>query len=156
MKHFLTFVLREPLVHFTILGCGLFIIYGAFNKGEADGENPIVVTQDRLLTFMQYRAKVFDKPRFSDVLDKLPEKQITHLINDYIRQEALYREAKAFGLDKNNYSSRQRLIQQLEYVVKNIVAVETGLSEEGLQTYFLENKNKYYRPPHSHLFPCVY
>ena len=56
-------LLKDPLVHFLILGLGLFLIYGALNPQTSSADNPkrIVVDKDTLLTFIQYRSKTFKK-----------------------------------------------------------------------------------------------
>ena len=97
------------------MGLVLFAAFGYITKDEqSDALNRIVVDRDRLLTFMQNRARTFGAERFEEILDNLPEDELQALIDDYVREEALYREAKALNLDKNDYTSRQRLIRQLE------------------------------------------
>ncbi len=140
-------ILKEPLLHFLALGLGLFIAYG-YIAGDGDESNPkkIVVDRDKLLTFMQYRAKTFDTERFSDLLDKMPEDKLNKMIDDYVQEEAMYREAKALSLDKNDYVARRRLIQQLEYINRGFISSEIRVSDEELQDWLDSNKEKYYVP----------
>ena len=108
----LSIILKEPLLHFLTIGLILFLVYGYIEKDKySDTPEKIVVDRSKLLVFLQYRSKVFDNQNFSDILNNMPGKQLRKLIDDYAREEALYREAKTLSLDKNNYIARKRLIQ---------------------------------------------
>ena len=61
-------VLKEPLLHFLVVGFVLFAAVDFVSRDEqSGGVNRIVVDRDRLLTFMQYRSKVFDADRVPSV-----------------------------------------------------------------------------------------
>ena len=93
-------LVKEPLLHFILVGVLLFAAFHVVSKEEpVDSPNRIVVDRDALLTFMQYRSRVFDPGRFEDALDSLPQADLQALIDDYVLEEALYREAKALRLD---------------------------------------------------------
>lgn len=140
-------LLKEPLLHFLIAGLGLFFVFGLISNDEpTDEQNRIVVDRDRLLTFMQYRSKVFQPDRFEEMLDNLPEEELQALIDDYVREEALYREAKALKLDENDYGSRRRLIRQLEFINQGFISATVTLSESDLQRYLDTHEERYYVP----------
>jgi len=40
--------LREPLVHFLLLGAGLFVVFGVLNKGPSKVPEKIVVTAGQI------------------------------------------------------------------------------------------------------------
>ena len=46
--------LKDPLVHFLVLGLGLFVIYALLNPQQPADEDPkrIVVDRDAMLTFI--------------------------------------------------------------------------------------------------------
>ncbi len=141
-------LLREPLVHFLLIGFGLFAIYGYVSKDQrSDPANRVVVDRDRLLTFMQYRSRVPRGVPFEDLLDKLSAEDLKTLIDDYVREEALYREAKALNLDKNDYTLRRRLIRQLEFINQGLISSTITLSEDDLQGYLDSHEDRYYVPP---------
>ena len=55
-------LLTEPLLHFLLLGVGLFVLFEFAAGDEASyDENVIVVDRSTLLTFVQFRAREFDK-----------------------------------------------------------------------------------------------
>lgn len=141
-------VLKEPLVHFLAIGIGLFAFYGYVSKDQrSDPANHVVVDRDRLLTFMQYRSRVPRGVPFEDLLDKLSAEDLKTLIDDYVHEEALYREAKALNLDKNDYTLRRRLIRQLEFINQGLISSTITLSEADLQGYLDTHKDRYYVPP---------
>ena len=96
--------LKDPLAHFLALGLGLFLLYAAFNPGGGTGDDPkrIVVDRDALLTFVQYRTKTFQPKLAAARLDAMSGERLKRLIDDYVREEALHREAKALGLGRND------------------------------------------------------
>jgi len=148
MKIVLRQILREPLVHFLVIALCLFAIFGYTSKDRlSDPANRVVVDRDRLLTFLQYRSKTPRGDRFEDFLDKLSEEGLQRLIDDYVREEALYREAKALNLDKNDYTLRRRLVRQLEYMNQGLVSSTISLSESDLQDYLDTHRDRYYVPP---------
>lgn len=141
-------LLKEPLLHFLVMGLVLFAAFRfVSNEEQSDALNRIVVDRDRLLTFMQNRARIFGAERFEEILDNLPEDELQALIDDYVREEALYREAKALNLDKNDYTSRQRLIRQLEYINQGFISSTIALSESEVQDFLSTHQERYYVLP---------
>lgn len=141
-------IIKEPLLHFLFIAVMLFMLYGYLqpNTKESDARQ-IIVTRDQLLTYMQYRAKVFDAGQFNTLFDKLSEEKRQSLIDEYIKEEALYREAKALGLDKNDYGARQRLIQRLNVITRGLVSNATVPSEQDLVSWLSSHKDRYYVAP---------
>ena len=141
-------LLKEPLVHFLVIGFGLFVVFGYVSKDQrSDPVNRIVVDRDRLLTFMGYRSKNPNVDSHEDQLDDLSAPELQTLIDDYIREEALYREAKALNLDKNDYTLRRRLIRQLEFINQGLISSTLTLAESDLKDYLGSQKDRYYVPP---------
>jgi hypothetical protein len=75
------------------------------------------------------------------------EAEIDELIDEYIREEALYREATALGLDKNDYVLRQRLIQKLEFATRGFVSGKSPPSQALVERYFKDHAETYYVEP---------
>ena len=67
------------------------------------------------------------------------------LIDQYIRETVLYREALAMGLDKDDTIVRRRLAQKLEFLSQDLIRPSPP-SEEELRAYF-EAHSERYRPP---------
>ena len=146
-KFYLKF-LKEPLVHFLFAAFTLFAIYDAMTRDtERKSPNEILVTRNDLLVYMQYRAKAFDAARSEHSFDNLSDDERRKLIADYVREEAMYREAKALGLDRNDYVAKRRLMQQLEFITQGFAETAVELSEAGLETYYQDHRSQYAIPP---------
>jgi parvulin-like peptidyl-prolyl isomerase len=65
------------------------------------------------------------------------------MIDDYAREEVLYREAKAFGLEQGDYIIRRRLVQKLEFISEGLAEAATTITEEQLSTYYDANATRY-------------
>ncbi len=140
-------LLKEPLLHFLILGLGLFLLSGYISSGKPTSDlNRIVVDRDRLLDFMQNRSKIFEAELAKEIFDSLSEGEQQALVDDYVHEEALYREAKALKLDENDYTSRQRLIRQLEFINQGFLSTTIDLSQKELERYLKAHKERYYIP----------
>jgi hypothetical protein len=150
-------VAREPLVHFLVLGGAIFCLY-SWLRGEgpvSPGERVIVVDEAALLQFMQFRERAFSGPHFRDALAAMPPGERQLLIDDYVREEALYREALAIGLDADDYIIRRRLVQKVEFITESLARPSDEISEADLDAYFLAHREDYYVAPHvtfTHVF----
>jgi hypothetical protein len=141
-------VLREPLLHFLVLGAVLFIAYG-YVDGDAPHADPqtIVVDRKSLITLLQYRLRVLDTAQASQRLNSLSHEQLEHLIRDFVREEALYREAKALRLDEGDRVERLRLIQRLEFITRGFADTQTALGREEVERYYSAHRPLYAVPP---------
>lgn len=126
--------LREPLLHFLLLGLGLFLVYGWIG-GPAEGEGGnIVITQGRIeqltVGFLRMHQRLPDNNELDDLID------------DAIREEIYYREAKALGLDGDDTIVRRRLRQKLEFVSQDVAPVPEP-SDAQLQAYLRQNPQRF-------------
>ena len=104
-------LLKEPLVHFFLLGALLFAGYEFMYRGEPEAER-IVVTQGRIESLRGTFNRVWQRPP--------TQSEIDGLIADYIREEVLAREAKALGLDLDDTVIRRRLRQKMEFIAHDL------------------------------------
>jgi HupE / UreJ protein len=118
-------LLREPLLHFLLLGLALFLLYSLVGERTEGEPGKIVVTQARIDNLVSGFSRVRQRPPTSEELDGL--------IQDYVREEVYYREAIAIGLDQDDTIIRRRLRQKLEFVSEDVAALpeptEADLSE---------------------------
>ena len=103
---------HEPLVHFLGLGALLFILNGVFGN-SAPVDPTITVSEPEIARLAQLFAAQWQRPPTREELDGLVEQQI--------REEVLYREAVAMGLDQNDTIVRRRLVQKLEFLSQDLV-----------------------------------
>lgn len=145
MKKFL----REPLVHFLAIGIGLFVLFDLVAPEESNLDSKtIVVDRDALLTFVQFRSKAFNPEVAAARLDALSDKELQRLVADYVREEALHREALALGMDQNDYVIKQRLIQSLQFITNGFVSAAVDVSDEEIAEYYEANREDYYVDPY--------
>ncbi len=142
-------LLREPLVHFLAIGVGLFVLFDLVAPADDNLDSKtIVVDRDALLTFVQFRSKAFNPDVAAARLDSLDDAELQRLIDDYIREEALHREALALGMDQNDYVIKQRLIQSLQFITNGFVSAAVDVSDEEIAAYYEANKDDYYVDPY--------
>lgn len=151
------FLLKQPLLHFLLIGLGLFLLYDLTSSQSSENFDlkTVIVDKDDLLTFMQYRSKAFDRQRFEEKLENMSQEELDRLIDDYVHEEVLYREAVGLGLNKNDYVIRKRLVQKVEFINQRFVDSVTDLSDENIKNFFNENKEAYFVEPYvtfTHVF----
>ena len=136
-------VLREPLVYFLLAAAGLYAL-NAYWQGDGDARR-IVVDRPALLRFLQYRAQTFEPATFEERFDALSVADRQKLIDEYVREEALYREATALGLQRDDDVMRQRLVQKMGFLLESPPA--TTPTEAQLQEYFTVHQQEYAAAP---------
>jgi len=147
---------REPLFHFLLIGGLFFGLYSWLDERSGEREaNRVVVDEAALVSFMQFRAKQFDPPRFIAQLAAMEAAARRNLIDDYIREEVLYREALKLGMDREDYIIRRRMVQKLEFITRGLSEFEQPPTEEQLLAFFTERREEYLQPAQisfTHLF----
>jgi hypothetical protein len=101
-------LIREPLVHFLLLG-GLLFLWWAWQGGNSSGSNRVVVTRGVVDHQATGFAKTWGRPP-SDT-------ELKALIDDHVKEEVALREALAMGLDRDDTVIRRRLRQKLEFLL---------------------------------------
>ena len=141
----MTKLFKEPLVHFLALGLGLFVLFDLVASDDAMYDSKIInVDRDALLTFVQYRSRAFEPSMAAARLDGMTEDELERMISDYVREEALHREALALGMDKNDYIIKRRMIQSIEFITDGFVTAAVEISDADVEAYFEANREDYY------------
>ncbi len=132
-------VLREPLVHFLLLGGVLFLIFGLTNQtGTTNSDQRIVVSVGRI----EQLATVFGK-----TWQRAPtRKELKGLIDDFVLEEVYYRQAVAMGIDRDDTIIRRRLRQKLEFLTDDVSSFVEPTDEE-LAAYLIDNQDKFLASP---------
>lgn len=138
-------LLRDPLVHFLLGGVLLFVVYeqAVADGTAAYGERSVVVDRAALLKFIQYRTKAFEPRVAAQRLDSMPAAERQQLIEDFTREEVLYREAIAMGMDKEDYIIRRRLVQKVEFITQGVVEASTSVDQAELGSYLARHQARY-------------
>ncbi len=131
--------MKEPLLHFLLIGAGLFWLYGWVNPGApAIGEKTIVVSSGRIEQLLRIFEKTWQRPPTSQ--------ELKGLIDDYIIEELYYRQAVAMGIDKDDTLIRRRMRQKLEFLTDDTAALMKPDDAE-LESYLATNEKKFRRDP---------
>ena len=130
-------LMRDPLVHFALIGALLFSLSLLFPKNDWDDTPTIRVSQNRI----DHLAAVFSRS-----WQRAPTVQeLQGLVENHIREEVLYRAALDLGLDRDDTVIRRRLRLKMEFLARELVdAIDP--QEETLQQFFADNANRYRLP----------
>ena len=146
-------LLKDPLLHFVVLGLGLFLLYQL--AGQQADDDEILIDRDALLRHLQYQSVAFDRAQFELFLDDMSARETADLIVEAAREEILYREALAMGLDRDDYIIRSRLVQKLRYLAEGFASDADTLSEEQIEAFFDATRDSYELDPYitlTHVF----
>ena len=101
-------LLREPLLHFLLLGAVIFATFSLLSRHKVDKPGEIVVTQGTLENLVTGFTRTWQRPP--------TQEELRGLTTDYVREEVAYRRAVAMGLDRDDTIVRRRLRQKLEFL----------------------------------------
>ena len=131
-------LLREPLLHFMFIGVAIYLLYSVFADPLPEGNDKTIVVSAGEIEWMQTSwQKRWNRPPTAE--------EFEGLIQQYIKETVLYREALTMGLNQHDQVIRRRLAQKLEFLAKDLVAL-TPPTEEELQAYFDEHRDRYREP----------
>ena len=141
-------ILKEPLLYFLLLGGAFFVLYQqvADDASASLNREEIMVTEGHIQTMVLGFEKVWQRSPTAKELDGL--------IKNYVREEVLYREALAMGLDRDDSIIKRRLRQKIEFLSEDLVALEEP-DNETLQKY-LDDNAETYRLPSRFSFRQIY
>ena len=130
-------LVKEPFIHFLILGFLIFAVYFWINRNQVDN-NQILIDQS------EYEHL---KNLWSIQWKKEPEKtDIQALLDRYIRQEVFYREALALNLDHNDEIIKKRLSQKMEAVATDLNTLTQPPTDEQLKKYLSQHAALFKQP----------
>jgi hypothetical protein len=127
--------IKEPLVHFLVLGALVFALYSYIGP-DAPADDEIVISRGQQEHLVTAFTRTWQRPP--------TQAEFTGIVDDWIREEIAYREGQRLGLDSDDTIIRRRLRQKLEVLADDIVSMaEPG--EEMLQEYLDDNIENYMR-----------
>jgi hypothetical protein len=126
-------MVREPLVHFLLGGAGLFLLFSLLSDSDRTASDEIIVSTGQI----EHMVSIFQKTR-----QRAPTgEELRGLIDNFIVEEMLYREAVSIGLDQDDTIIRRRLRQKMEFLLDDFTAVEP--SDADLQQFLDENPGRF-------------
>ena len=127
-------LLREPLLHFFVLGSGIFLLFGLVGDSDESQPAEIVVTVGQIERLVEGWKKTRMRAPTAPELEGL--------IANHIREEIYYREALAMGLDSDDTIIRRRLRQKMEFLTEDLVT-QVKPTEAELQTFLHDNPDSF-------------
>jgi hypothetical protein len=129
-------LIREPLLHFLLLGAGLFLLYAYVGDDRPEPADLVVVDETEIQRLAEQFQRTWMRPPTRQELEGLTE--------DFVKEEILYREALALGLDRDDLVIRRRMRQKMEFLNADLVDLQEP-SQAELQAYLDANPDKFRR-----------
>ena len=140
-------LLREPLVHFLAIGAALFVIYSYWGQPDMEEQGKsITITAGEIKWLTDNWQKRWTRAPTAEEREGM--------INQYLKETILYREAVAMGLDRDDTIIRRRLAQKLEFLTQDLVSPKPSTEAE-LKAFF-ETHTDRYQPPDLITFTHVF
>jgi peptidyl-prolyl cis-trans isomerase C len=136
-KSWFGLLIREPFAHFLVLGVLIFFIGEYFKKHHFNEQYEIRITNKDV-----YRMASLWEKQYGSIPAPI---QLQSLIDNYIREEVLYREGLEAGLIKDDEVVRRRIAQKEEFLFQDLAVIDDP-TEDQLKEYYEKNKSKYTVP----------
>ncbi len=130
---------REPLLHFLLIGLAVFGIYAYMHRGRGGVESSrqIVLSLDELQQMDTYFVSQWHR--------QPSPAEFQALVEDKIREEVLYREGLAMGLDKDDTIVKRRMAQKMQFLAEDVGAAHEPSTAE-VKAWFEKNSRKFALP----------
>ena len=137
--------LKDPLFLFLIAGAAVFAAY----RLTDDSRDPrhIHIDLDALTAFVQHRSQLQDPELARARIEGMSPEELQFVVDSYVREEALYREALRLGFGDSDYVIRRRLAQNVEFMADGAASALPPLDEAALRGYFGSRREDYRQPP---------
>jgi hypothetical protein len=121
-----------------IIGACIYGAFALFGTPEEDfRDTTIIVDANRIDAFIGQWESRWNRP---------PTRQeIDGIIQQYVREDILYRQAVAMGLNEDDPITRRRMAQKLEFLTSDLAMMKQPAEGE-LEQYFQDNQEKYKAP----------
>jgi hypothetical protein len=129
-------IVREPLLHFLLIGLALFLIYGVASPGDSAGRTITISRGEVDELRRQYTALWGGQPT---------DKQLAGLIDARVRDEVLYREGMAQGLGRDDPVIKRRIRQKVEVMAEE-EGSDTAPTDAVLSAYLQSHRDKFVTP----------
>ena len=131
-------LLREPLVHFLLLGAILFLAYAYVDRGRGgEPSKQIRLTLDDLSQMVVLFQSQWRREPTAEELGRLVESRV--------QEEVLYREGLALGLDKDDTIVKRRLAQKMQFLAEDVAALHEPTKAE-LVAWYEQNREAFALP----------
>jgi hypothetical protein len=130
--------MREPLVHFLLIGAGLFLMFSFMNGSADEKPNRIVVSPGQVEQLAANFSRTWMRPPTED--------EIAGLVREHVRDEVYYREALSMGLDQNDLLIRRRMRQKMEFILEDLTS-ESEPNDQVLMAFLQQHPGEFRQEP---------
>jgi peptidyl-prolyl cis-trans isomerase C len=129
---------KQPLVQFLLMGGCIYGAFALFGAPEEDaGENRVHVDATRIEGMISQWESRWNRPP--------TRAEIEGLIDSYVKEEILYRQAVTMGLNEGDAITRRRMAQKLEFLTSDLASAVQPAEGE-LEKYYADNEATYRAP----------
>ncbi len=134
-------MIHEPLIHFLLAGALIFAVYNVVEDEVVDSAaSATILIGDAEIQFL--------RAQYEKLWGRQPtDEEVAPMVQEFIREEVLYREGVAMGLDQDDLIVRRRIGQKMEFMIGDM-AVPAEPDDATLAQYLDANQDKYLEPPH--------
>ncbi len=130
-------LLKDPLVHFLLIGAALFGVAAWRGEVIRAGRERITITAEQI-------TKARDTAALTQGGELSPA-ELNDLVESMVREEVLYREALALGLDKNDDEVRRRLVDKMNYLTQDLA--DPASTPDELRAFYAASPELFTIPP---------
>lgn len=134
MKKTVQQFVRDPLFHFLVLGSLLFMLASNVGQNKTTNSYEIRITASDIARLSSAWVQQWRRPPTG--------RELNDLIQTEIRDQILFQEAQAFGLDENDIIVRRRLAQKMEFLIE-AETMGSDVEQAALDTYFTQHAEAY-------------
>lgn len=129
-------LLREPLIHFLLIGAALFAVYRFTHAKSAavPSSREIQLSLNELAQLTMLFQSQWRRDPTSE--------EFSRMIEQKVQAEVLYREALALGLDKDDEIVKRRMAQKMQFLAEDVAAAREPTPEE-LKSWYARNSDKF-------------
>ena len=130
-------LLKEPLLHFLVLGGFIFYAYSNVNSDFEDEGKKIIISQAQIKQLTNIWQKKF--------LREPTQEEKRELIDKAVYSQVMYREALTLGLEQNDPVIERRLLQKMEFLSENFIG-KVEPTKEKLKLFLKINADEFLEP----------
>jgi hypothetical protein len=130
-------LLKEPLLHFLVLGALVFAVYSWLNRslpGSTSAAGTVRITSNEIAWLKETWSRQWQREPSRD--------ELRGLVTDFLKEELLAREARSLGLDQDDTIVRRRLAQKLEFLVQDTSRLADP-TEQDLRRFYEANPERF-------------
>lgn len=138
--------LKEPLVHFLLMGFALFLFF-AWRGDAVDPESrTITITEEQVERLAANWTQTWQRPP--------TQTEIDGLIRDFVKEEVYYREGLRLGLEQDDAIIRRRIRSKMEFLA--ISELENEVPGDAVLQALLDKNPQAYAADARYSFDQIY